>query len=198
MVRDIANDARQTLRHGKSMVDEVEGFDATVDEVTDQVIAANPRPKDQSPGAYMREMRDKIAAAVDERLSPKLAEVEKEKERIAESATPEGRAKQREEARVAKMAAAAKPQQKERAGKGGEKTATGIRAESEQATSDAVKRELKKPEAERDVNVMRWAELRKERTKAKGPEAKAEVTEQMKAVQEERAPPSRSRLRARC
>ena len=187
IVRDIANDARQTIRHGKSMVDEVEGFDAAVDEVADQVIAANPRPKDQSPGAYMREMSGKIAAAVDERLSPKLAEVEKEKQRIAELATPEGRAKQAEEKRVAKMAAAVTPQKKERAGKGGEKSATGIRAEFEQSTSDAVKRELKKPEAERDANVMRWDALRKERTKAKGAEAKAAITEQMKAVQEERA-----------
>lgn len=186
--RDISDQARTELKRVReTRAADLVDFNTTVDETTDEVLADNPRPQTQSINAYMNEMAEKISDRVEEKLAPQLASIERERQRLEEAKTPEGRAKQAEEKRIADMAAAAAPQKKERAGKKKGKSATGIRAEDEQATSNAVKKELEKPEGERDPHVMQWAELRKQRAQAKGEDAKKAVTEKMKAVQEERA-----------
>jgi hypothetical protein len=184
--RAISREAHEQLQ--SSLVSELPEFRDTVDAVTAEHLKENPRG-DRSPRQYEREEAPKIAAKVKEKLAAAAEAKAEEDVKAAEYLTTYGRKKQEKAAKKTEMAEAETGQKKERAGKKKGKSAEGLRAEGVESTERAYKRELKKPEAERDTELVAWGELREQQKKlpTKAVKERAALEEQMKFHQENRA-----------
>jgi len=196
--RDAAKSARDIPALQGSPVYRLDEFPDTLEDVAAEVVARNRRENPQaSPREIIDKSRQEIADTVQQRLAERQKEVKAADEALFERVEREAaeeaislkerKAKEEkaaEEAEAKRIREEGKAQEKKRAGKGVvAKQPEDILAESEEATMRAVKKELQKPEADRDPTLMAWLEEHQKQARL----PKNPTPEKKQAVEEKRA-----------